>query len=407
MALERGPAARTATSVPPTPNAPRVTISISEASTSATVSTLHPRLRTLSEQSLPQARRVLHRAANLQTPNGKPVRAIEEVVLQQLAPESSLGLLLPPTNPGSPPAKATSLRRAHSSSVPATSARPQMPARDGIARRRSVGGAIMQGATALFAARRRSRSRAGVNATSPPPPMTAEPIESATASPTPPSLSSESAGSATATSPGPATKPGRLNRHLRSASEALRFIAKSRPPPVHANTEPAELPSAHHEGPFNEAAAGLEGVPVIPLSQVSSPEEISSEELKEREVMEGQQGGGDEKDAGTVQDKGKGRVEAVGGRGLTTVDTKRPPPLQLEVVEEPPTPVTPSTPSALMADVTVPPLLLEGIPMLKVSSKKQRQYFFRIDPDQGQIIWHSKKRRISESSAIFYVLLNF
>ncbi|KIP07397.1 hypothetical protein PHLGIDRAFT_89622 [Phlebiopsis gigantea 11061_1 CR5-6] len=32
--------------------------------------------------------------------------------------------------------------------------------------------------------------------------------------------------------------------------------------------------------------------------------------------------------------------------------------------------------------------------MLKVSAKKQKRYFFRLDPDEGQIIWHSKKLRI-------------
>ncbi|KAG6827962.1 hypothetical protein H0H92_009820 [Tricholoma furcatifolium] len=45
-------------------------------------------------------------------------------------------------------------------------------------------------------------------------------------------------------------------------------------------------------------------------------------------------------------------------------------------------------------DVAVPKLLQEGIPMTKVSSKKQRRSVFRLDPDIGQIIWEGKRQRI-------------
>lgn len=48
-----------------------------------------------------------------------------------------------------------------------------------------------------------------------------------------------------------------------------------------------------------------------------------------------------------------------------------------------------------MADVAVPPLLREGVQMTKVSPRKQKSYKFQLDPDQGQIIWQSKKLRIS------------
>ncbi|TBU26257.1 PLC-like phosphodiesterase [Dichomitus squalens] len=44
-------------------------------------------------------------------------------------------------------------------------------------------------------------------------------------------------------------------------------------------------------------------------------------------------------------------------------------------------------------DATVPQLLRQGVPMLKVSAKKQKRYFFKLDPDQGQIVWESKKLR--------------
>ncbi|KAI0030151.1 1-phosphatidylinositol-4,5-bisphosphate phosphodiesterase 1 [Vararia minispora EC-137] len=46
------------------------------------------------------------------------------------------------------------------------------------------------------------------------------------------------------------------------------------------------------------------------------------------------------------------------------------------------------------AEFSVPLLLQQGTPMTKVSHKKQRRIVFRLDPDQGQIIWESKKHRI-------------
>jgi len=50
-----------------------------------------------------------------------------------------------------------------------------------------------------------------------------------------------------------------------------------------------------------------------------------------------------------------------------------------------------------MADVIVPAVLQMGTPMIKVSNGKQKKVVFRLDPDQGQIIWESKKHRISTS----------
>ncbi|KAG2142733.1 1-phosphatidylinositol-4,5-bisphosphate phosphodiesterase 1 [Suillus bovinus] len=47
-----------------------------------------------------------------------------------------------------------------------------------------------------------------------------------------------------------------------------------------------------------------------------------------------------------------------------------------------------------MADGTVPLLLREGVQMTKISPGKQKSYIFKLDPDQGQIIWESKKLRI-------------
>jgi len=47
-------------------------------------------------------------------------------------------------------------------------------------------------------------------------------------------------------------------------------------------------------------------------------------------------------------------------------------------------------------DVKVPVLLQMGIPMLKVSEKNVKTRTFKIDPDQGLILWDSKKSGISK-----------
>ena len=56
------------------------------------------------------------------------------------------------------------------------------------------------------------------------------------------------------------------------------------------------------------------------------------------------------------------------------------------------------TQGSTAADITIPASLQFGVALVKVSAKKQKRYFFRIDPDDGQIIWHSKKLRISKYS---------
>ncbi|KAF7979800.1 hypothetical protein HWV62_40854 [Athelia sp. TMB] len=47
-----------------------------------------------------------------------------------------------------------------------------------------------------------------------------------------------------------------------------------------------------------------------------------------------------------------------------------------------------------MADVVVPELLQRGVPMTKISAKRQKTYVFQLDPDQGQILWVSKAQKI-------------
>ncbi|KAL5514659.1 hypothetical protein ACEPAG_1975 [Sanghuangporus baumii] len=92
-------------------------------------------------------------------------------------------------------------------------------------------------------------------------------------------------------------------------------------------------------------------------------------------------------------------------------------PLSSDISEAPPpsidpekTPLPPSTTQAeksiakpvkkmdavgrVDADVKVPLLLQEGTPLTKVSAKKKKTVTFRIDPDQGYVLWESKKSGI-------------
>ncbi|KAA1474582.1 1-phosphatidylinositol-4,5-bisphosphate phosphodiesterase 1 [Dentipellis sp. KUC8613] len=64
-----------------------------------------------------------------------------------------------------------------------------------------------------------------------------------------------------------------------------------------------------------------------------------------------------------------------------------------ELVHPEPTPEAVAQ-KASIVDFTVPQLLQQGTPMIKVSAKKQKRVVFRLDPDQGQIIWETKKHRI-------------
>ena len=49
-----------------------------------------------------------------------------------------------------------------------------------------------------------------------------------------------------------------------------------------------------------------------------------------------------------------------------------------------------------MEGLKVPALLIQGTPMTKYSEKKgPKSRVFRLDPDQGQILWPSRKSGIS------------
>jgi hypothetical protein len=55
-------------------------------------------------------------------------------------------------------------------------------------------------------------------------------------------------------------------------------------------------------------------------------------------------------------------------------------------------------------DVKVPLLLQRGTPMTKVSKKKTKTIVFRIDADEGCILWESKKSGISSHTSLISYL---
>lgn len=61
----------------------------------------------------------------------------------------------------------------------------------------------------------------------------------------------------------------------------------------------------------------------------------------------------------------------------------------------PPSPVRSKSKQISMADVPVPTILHRGVPMTKVSAKRQKTFVFRLDPDQGHILYESNKTKIS------------
>ncbi|EJD01915.1 PLC-like phosphodiesterase [Fomitiporia mediterranea MF3/22] len=89
-------------------------------------------------------------------------------------------------------------------------------------------------------------------------------------------------------------------------------------------------------------------------------------------------------------------------RSVTFTSAALPELLSPEISEASPTDPTPPTPKSkskmdndgIHVDVKVPLLLQEGTPMTKVSAKKKKTVQFRIDPDQGYVLWESKKSGI-------------
>ena len=61
--------------------------------------------------------------------------------------------------------------------------------------------------------------------------------------------------------------------------------------------------------------------------------------------------------------------------------------------------IQPIAQAASSDDFAIPDLLQQGTPMTKVSPKKMQRVAFRLDADQGQITWTTKKPHISTSSS--------
>ena len=51
-------------------------------------------------------------------------------------------------------------------------------------------------------------------------------------------------------------------------------------------------------------------------------------------------------------------------------------------------------------DITVPALLQQGTPMLKISAKEKKNRVFRLDADLGQVLWQSKKSGLSKKLSL-------
>lgn len=320
-------------------------------------------------------RRILKRATGLLTTKGQPVPAIAETVLRVETASSS-----PPTTPMSHGTH----RRAHSNSVPvvtahasaSTSAPPG--ATGALSRRRSDGSAslglggsirrtlkgVSDVSSRLVRSTSRSRSKDGRG--------------EANNTGVPPNLSSrQSSEISTDTAQSPTRRRASIKGHIRSYSDVL----WKRPPRIAKSlSEPVFLPD-HPDS----LLSGMETT--TPPVQVGSPEDMSSPLSKPAPVIE---------------EHFEDPAEQPPKRPLSTIHEPPPPPPVITTTAaapkndvEPPTPLSPQSPTSATDDVPIPPLLLNGVPMLKVSAKKQKRYFFRLDPDEGQIIFQSKKLRIS------------
>lgn len=83
------------------------------------------------------------------------------------------------------------------------------------------------------------------------------------------------------------------------------------------------------------------------------------------------------------------------GTAMDDMQRQRSSDLKSHTLHEEPGPNTPEQPPPSSDEVKVPALLLQGTPLLKVSAKKIQTRIFRLDPDQGQILWESKKSGVS------------
>ena len=332
-------------------------------------------------------RRVLQRAANLLTTKGELVPAVALHVETR-----------PHPSPSSPSMPNGTHRRTHSHSVPdvshshaSSSVSPSATAVPKLARARSDGAAFALGKSirktlkgvsgvSSYIVRSRSRSKskdvsarntsADANNTSAAAPPTARSISSQSAAP---DIPNDTASLATGR---PSRRGGSIKGHLRSASDVL--WKKSHTFNLHPLTTSSSPYSA-----YENKSDTIVGSMVTSLPLVGSPDEMPS-------ALD---------TAATSEDSaGTDDTAALPKRALSPIhEPPAPEPPVPDVSQEAlAQPMSPQTPTAVADDVPIPPLLLNGVPMLKVSAKKQKRYFFRLDPDEGQILWQSKKLRISQ-----------
>lgn len=84
-------------------------------------------------------------------------------------------------------------------------------------------------------------------------------------------------------------------------------------------------------------------------------------------------------------------------RSFTAPKSHRPIPVHAHTVDEF---TTPRPGTSNIAEVPVPLVLQSGTSLTKVTAKNHKKVVFRLDADQGQIVWEGKRHRISASLII-------
>lgn len=322
-------------------------------------------------------RRVLHRAVNLLTTKGHPVPAIAETIVQL------------ETDPPPSPPMISRHRRAHANSVPDASSSTQKEPKPAakISRRHSdgsqslgLGGSIRRKLREVkdvssYISRSKSRSKESRSA-----------IMSASGSDRTDSTNSQPASPRSIASQSPApvfslpeppeprgevkrssSSGGHIKRHGRSYSDLLWKRPRVQLP------EPDALYTV--ASPFADSTEAE-------TNDLTSPSTVTSPNNEMAAADSGTSTGQYERSLPTIHEPEH------------TVQEVPPTP-----IDGPLSPLSPTSPSSAASDFAIPPLLLAGVPMLKVSAKKQKRYFFHLDADEGQIVWKSKKLRISTSSS--------
>jgi phosphatidylinositol phospholipase C delta len=68
-------------------------------------------------------------------------------------------------------------------------------------------------------------------------------------------------------------------------------------------------------------------------------------------------------------------------------------------------PGAPSSPNEPLASASqIPEIVEKGTPMMKVSDKSQKEVTFRIDPDEGHILYKSRKNGLG---SLLYLIFRY